>query len=199
LLKPEHVPPLPLHFFTLYLFTYNTFLQLLSLESFPPLSLNNPYNYTTAIMDELTWTQKINKLGDGIDTATATKEDFGEYVETKVYVHKLEGFSDFTLWSLYKEEFEGWTRDNFKVLRRDTRAMLRLHLIERGVYVAPYSTRYPMSDALFNTLGEEEQHEWTDEELIEALRHINRMISTTLRNRLNPNMTDLAVTTQPLA
>jgi hypothetical protein len=150
-------------------------------------------------MNELTWTQKINKWGDGIDTATATKEDFGEYVETKVYVHKREGFSDFTLWSLYKEEFEGWTKDDFKVLRRDTRAMLQHHLIERGVYVAPYSTRYPMSDVLFNTLGEEEQHEWTDEELIEALRHINRMISTTLRNRLNPNMTDLAVTTQPLA
>ena len=58
-------------------------------------------------MDKLTWTQKINKWGDGIDTVTATKEDFGEYVETKVYVHKREGFSDFTLWSLYKKEFEG--------------------------------------------------------------------------------------------
>jgi hypothetical protein len=36
---------------------------------------------------ELSWTEKIAKYGDGIITATATKEELGEYVTTKVYVH----------------------------------------------------------------------------------------------------------------
>jgi hypothetical protein len=61
------------------------------------LSLNNLYNYATAIMDKLTWTQKINKWGDGIDIVTATKEDLKEYVNTKLHVHVREAFSDFTL------------------------------------------------------------------------------------------------------
>jgi hypothetical protein len=122
------------------------------------LSLNNLYNYVTAIMDKLTWTQKIKKWGDGIDTVTATKEDLEEYVDTKLHVHVREGFSDFTLWFLAKEEFEGWTKDDFRLLRKNTRAKLRLHLLKRGVYVAPYSTRHPMSNTLYNTLNEEEQH-----------------------------------------
>ena len=70
----------------------------------------------------------------------------------------LEGFSDFTLWSLFKEEFEEWTKDDFKLLRRDTRIKLRLYLVRRGVYVAPYSTKYSISDTLFDTLNEEKQY-----------------------------------------
>jgi hypothetical protein len=36
--------------------------------------------------------------------------------------------------------------------------MLRLYLIERGVYVVFYSTKYFMLDTLYNTLNKEEQH-----------------------------------------
>jgi hypothetical protein len=88
------------------------------------LSLNNPYNYATAIINKLTWTQKINKWGDGIDTVIVTKEDLEEYVDTKLYVYVCEGFSDFTLWFLAKEEFKGWTKDDFRLLRKNTRAKL---------------------------------------------------------------------------
>jgi len=145
---------------------------------------------------ELTWTEKIAKWGDDINTDTATKDELGEYVETKIYVHEREGFTDYNLWSLFKEEFEGWTKDSFKLLRRGTRTKLRLHLIKRGDYVAPYNNRYPISDSLFNVVNQEEQHEWTDQELSEALVQVNPMISVALRNRLNPTMTDLATKAQ---
>jgi hypothetical protein len=56
-----------------------------------------------------------------------------------------------------------------------------------------------MLDILFNTLGEEEQHKWTDKELIDALRYLNWMILIILQNWLNPDITDLAVTTQHLS
>ena len=75
-------------------------------------------------MAELLQAQKIIKYGDGIDTATATKEDLGEYVNTKLYIYVHKRFSDFTLQSLAKEEFEGQTKDNFKLLHRDTKAKL---------------------------------------------------------------------------
>jgi hypothetical protein len=44
---------------------------------------------------DLTWEQKINKHGYGIDTATATKEELGEYTTTKIYVY--EEFTDLSL------------------------------------------------------------------------------------------------------
>ena len=45
-------------------------------------------------------------------------------MDTKLYVYILKGFSDFTLWFLFKEEFKGWTKEDFANLRRDTRAEL---------------------------------------------------------------------------
>jgi hypothetical protein len=60
-----------------------------------------------ATIEELAWTQKIIKWGDGIDLTTASKGDLREYVNTIIYIHLLEGFSDSTLWTLFREEFEG--------------------------------------------------------------------------------------------
>jgi len=38
----------------------------------------------TTIME---WYEKILKHGDGITTATASKDELGDYIATKVYVH----------------------------------------------------------------------------------------------------------------
>ena len=99
--------------------------------------------------------------------------------------------SDYTLWSLFQEDFTGWTSENIKTLRNDTRAKLRLHLLKRGVYVPPYNNRYPILDALFATLNEEEQHEWTDQELVKILKIVRPMITVAPRDRLNSTLTGL--------
>jgi len=33
------------------------------------------------------WAKKILRYGDGINIANAIKDELGEYIETKVYVH----------------------------------------------------------------------------------------------------------------
>ena len=119
---------------------------------------------------ELSWADKITKHGYGIVAATATKEDLVEYVTTKMHVHVQEDFTDYTLWTVFLEEFNGFTADDFKRLRSDIRAKLRAHLLRRGVYVAKHNKRYTISEALFDLLQEEEQHPWTDEELITILQ-----------------------------
>jgi hypothetical protein len=131
-------------------------------------------------MEELSWPLKIEKWGDGIDPTSASKTELGEYVDTKLHIY--EEFSDYTLWSLFQEDFAGWTSENFKTLRNDTRAKLRLHLLKRGVYVPPYNNRYPISDALVATLNEEEQHDWTDQELVETLKIVRPMITVALQD-----------------
>ena len=121
---------------------------------------------------------------------SASKTELGEYVDTKLHIY--EEFSDYTLWSLFQEDFAGWTSENFKTLRNDTRAKLRLHLLRERSLRPPYNNRYPISDALVATLNEEEQHDWTDQELVETLKIVRPMITVTLQSRLNSTLTGLA-------
>jgi hypothetical protein len=46
---------------------------------------------------ELLWAKKITKYSDGIITATATKEELGEYITIKVYIYMQEEFINHTL------------------------------------------------------------------------------------------------------
>ena len=126
------------------------------------------------------WKERIARHGYGIDITTASKEDLEEYVETKIYEYTYENFTDHTLWSLFQEEFKGFTIKDFGKIRPITRAKLRAHLLQRGVYVATHSNRYPLYKVLHDILTEEEQHKWTDEELIAALTEVKLIITITL-------------------
>ena len=49
-----------------------------------------------------------------------------------------------------------------------------------------------MADTLYATLTEEEQHQWTDQELRDTLTKVRPMVSVTLQDRLDPGMNTLA-------
>ena len=135
---------------------------------------------------ELSWAEKITKHDNGIIAATATKEELGEYVTTKVYIHMQEEFTDYTLWTVFQEEFEGFAADDFKRMHTDTRAQLRTHLLQRGVYVAKHSNRVTISERLFEAIQREEQHQWTDEDIKTTIKELAEpLITVALRDRLN--------------
>jgi hypothetical protein len=146
---------------------------------------------TPATMEELTWAQKIEKHGYGIDVANATKGDLSEYTDTKIHVHVLHGFMDDTLWDAFKEEFDNFTTHDFQQMRTDIRIKLRVHLLSRGVYVATHNNRYTISDALYDIVQEEKKHEWTDQEITETTAKIQPMITIALKDRLNSTKTGL--------
>jgi len=98
------------------------------------------------------WAKKILRYGDGINIANTIKDKLGEYVETKVYVYTRENFIDYTLWIVFKEEFKGFTTEDFRRMRIDIRAKLRTYLLKRGVYMGRYNNRYLILEALFNLL-----------------------------------------------
>ena len=50
---------------------------------------------------ELLWAKKIIKYSNGIIAAIAIKEELGEYVTIKVYIHMQEEFTDYTLWTVF--------------------------------------------------------------------------------------------------
>jgi hypothetical protein len=44
----------------------------------------------------------------------AIKEELGEYVTIKVYIYVQEEFTDYTLWTVFQEEFYRFTINDFK-------------------------------------------------------------------------------------
>jgi hypothetical protein len=101
---------------------------------------------------ELLWAEKIIKHNDGIIVVIAIKEELGEYVTIKVYIYVQEEFTDYTLWTVFQEEFYRFTVDNFKRMRSKLRVKLRIYLLKRGVYIAIYNNRYTLSKVLFDVL-----------------------------------------------
>jgi len=81
---------------------------------------------------------------------------------------------------LFQEEFEGFTIKDFRKICSITRAKLRTYLLQRGVYVATYSNRYPLYKVLYNVLIEEEPHKWIDKEITGALKEVSPIIIVAL-------------------
>jgi hypothetical protein len=98
------------------------------------------------------WAERVSRLGDRIDTENATQDDLEEYVATKIYSHNYEDFTDYDLWTIFREEFKNFTVNNFRQLRIGTRAKLRAYLLRRGVYVEKHNTKRHISDVLFSLL-----------------------------------------------
>jgi len=65
---------------------------------------------------------------------------------------------DYILRLLFQEEFKGFTIKDFRKIRSITKVKLRTHLLQRGVYVAIHSNRYPLYKVLYNALTEEEPY-----------------------------------------
>ena len=129
---------------------------------------------------EINWKERIAKYSYGIDIATALEEDLEEYIETKIYEYIYKNFTDHILRLLFQEEFKGFTIKDFKKICSITRVKLRTYLLQRGVYVAIYSNRYPLYNVLYNALTEEEPHKQTDKEIIGALKEVSPIIIVAL-------------------
>jgi len=126
------------------------------------------------------WKERIARYSYGIDIVTALEEDLEEYIKMKIYKYIYKNFTDYILRSLFQEEFKGFTIKDFRKIRSITRVKLRTHLLQRGVYVAIHSNRYPLYKVLYNVLTEEEPHKWIDKEIIGALKEVSPMIIVAL-------------------
>jgi len=131
------------------------------------------------------WKERIARYGYRINIATTLEENLEEYIETKIYKYIYKNFTDYTLWSLFQEEFEGFTIKDFRKIRSITKAKLHTYLLQRGVYVAIYSNRYPLYKVLYNVLIEEEPYKWIDKEITGALKEVSPIIIVVLQEQLN--------------
>ena len=99
---------------------------------------------------ELLQAKKITKHNNGIIAATATKEELGEYIIIKVYIHMQKEFMDYTLQIIFQEEFHRFTTNNFKRMCSKLKIKLQIYLLKRGVYITIYNNRYTLLEVLFD-------------------------------------------------
>ena len=73
---------------------------------------------------ELLQVKKITKYSNSIIAAIAIKEELGEYINIKVYIYIQEKFMNYTLQTIFQEEFYRFTADDFKKIYFKLRAKL---------------------------------------------------------------------------
>ncbi|KAJ6019518.1 hypothetical protein N7522_001585 [Penicillium canescens] len=73
------------------------------------------------------------------------------------------------LWNDFREEFNGWTLDTFKMANRAALKMIRIHLTTHGVWIR-VGPGISYAKGLYDCLQEVTQHEWTKEEIEDHLK-----------------------------
>ena len=153
---------------------------------------------------ELDWAEEIDKWGYGIDLEEASEKDIETYIRVKIYENEQDNKMDKDLWDLFQEDFKNFTLATLSSIRIQYLQNLRTHLRGRGVYVAPNSKRTTIAQTLFDVIAEEEQHEWTDNEIQEVCTSMGTIKSMNLRYRIPQTPTATATIppgtqTQPTA
>jgi hypothetical protein len=133
---------------------------------------------------ELDWAEEIDKWGHGIDLEEASEKDIETYIRVKIYENEKHDKMDKDLWDLFQEDFKDFTLAILSSIRTQYLQSLRNHLRGRGVYVAPNTKRTTIAQTLFDVIAEEEQHEWTDNEIQEVCTSMGTIKSMNLRYRI---------------
>jgi hypothetical protein len=114
----------------------------------------------------------------------ALAKDIETYIRVKIYENEKHNKMDKDLWDLFQEDFKNFTLATLTSIRTQYLQNLRSFLRGRGVYVAPNSKRTTIAQTLFDVIVEEEQHEWTDDEIREVCTSIGTIKSIRLRYRI---------------
>jgi hypothetical protein len=114
------------------------------------------------------WDAKMEKWEDGIQKDTASKADFKDYLNTKLYQYTANSSTDNNLWDLFRDDFKGFTTADFKrgySLTEQQR--LRAYLRCGGVYVEQNRQHHTIAQCLVDILEQETIHPWKDTDVIQ--------------------------------
>ena len=117
---------------------------------------------------QIDWEERTRKWDQGIDPETITTEELQEFTQTKIHEYISDRTSDSNLWDLFQDDFKGITNTKLKTLNRRDLLRLRACLRCGGVFIAQNNRNLTISQAIVNVINEENQHEWTQEDIEEA-------------------------------
>ncbi|KAJ6050709.1 uncharacterized protein N7446_010818 [Penicillium canescens] len=120
-----------------------------------PVPENLPYP-----IEEKTWGKSV----DTLDEKNQTEGILNGHITCVLRAWKMMCITDRALWNDFREEFDGWTLDTFKVASKTALKMLRLHLTTHGVWIK-VGIGISFAKGLYDCLQETNQHEWTKEDI----------------------------------
>jgi hypothetical protein len=114
------------------------------------------------------WKARMAKWEGGIPTETASKDDFKEYLDTKLYQYTENRSTDDNLWDLFRDDFRDFTIATFKRAYSLTeQQLLRAYLRRGGVYVEQNHQRLSIAQSLVDVLEQETKHPWKDADVVQ--------------------------------
>jgi hypothetical protein len=126
--------------------------------------MKNEEDYTIHSDDFATWNAKVQKYEWGLtDPSSASKELLRDYALTKIWYYKNNHTNDYSLWDLFRSDFEGWSEDQFKALPQTVRTNLRAVLRCGGVVVHAHS-KTSIPRVLMEVLEQDQPAPWTEDE-----------------------------------
>ena len=105
-----------------------------------------------------------DKWRQGVDLTSIA--DVNNYIKFKTLEYEYFRFMNNDLWEQYQEDFADFTEAIFKACNPTTIRNLRTLLRDQGVWVER-NKRVTVAQSLYNTIHEENQTEWTKEELLD--------------------------------
>jgi hypothetical protein len=115
---------------------------------------NCPYTVALDVINTSLWDVPVPEDADATHATT--------WVAKTVHDYHVGMAWDENLYFDYQWDFEGWTRELFQKVERNTLKSLKTVLRHRGVYTGKIRAR--VADSLFNLLGGENPPEWDDAE-----------------------------------
>lgn len=87
-----------------------------------------------------------------------------DYITLMILKYEMSLYTDILLWKDFREDFEGWSLENFKAGNRTVLKKLRDYLVTHGQIIAQAGP-FSYAKVLQECLDSVEQHQWTEEEI----------------------------------
>ena len=124
-----------------------------------------PPPVTTYSIDKEAWGTPFNP-----DDENQQKEPIvNGYITLMILKYEMSKYTDILLWKDFREDFEGWSLENFKIGNRTALKKLRDYLITHGVWIRAQAGSTSYAKVLYECLENDEQHQWTEKEINDHL------------------------------
>jgi hypothetical protein len=98
------------------------------------------------------WTAKVSKYRYRINTDKASKDKLVEFVQITIYLHNEQDLTNTDLWTVFQEQYKGFTVESFKKICTNIRSKLQKHLLKKGIHIGKNSNRVPIYELLYEVL-----------------------------------------------
>ncbi|KAI1006879.1 hypothetical protein K3495_g1347 [Podosphaera aphanis] len=140
-----------------------------------------PPPVTTYSIDKEAWGTPFNP-----DDANQQKKPIvNGYITLMILKYDISKYTDSLLWKDFREDFEGWSLENFKIGNRTALKKLRDHLITHGVWIRAQAGSISYAKVLYECLENDEQHQWTEREINDHLLEYRGLFDSHWNPRLS--------------